>query len=63
VGVSSRAEVKTTIEGDADSEYTKRARQRGGSGEDCTDSDPVASNGKERARVSAQKQKKKKGTH
>jgi hypothetical protein len=36
-------------------------RQRGGGGEDNTDSGPVASNGKEIARGSAQKQKKKEG--
>jgi hypothetical protein len=59
--VSSRAEVRTTIEGGADGEYTRRGRQRGGGGEGSTDSSPVASNGKERASASAQKQKKKEG--
>jgi hypothetical protein len=59
--VSSRAEVKTTIEGGPDCEYIRRGRQRGGGGEDNTDSGPVASNSKERARASAQKQKKKEG--
>jgi hypothetical protein len=38
----------------------RRATASGG-GEDNTDSGPVASNGKERARASAQKQKKKEG--
>jgi hypothetical protein len=41
VGVSFRAEVKTTIEGGADREYTKK-----GDSEDNTDSGPVALNGK-----------------
>jgi hypothetical protein len=38
-----------------------RGRQRAGGGEDNTDSGPVASNGKEKSRASAQKQKKKEG--
>jgi hypothetical protein len=60
MGVSFRAEVETTIEGGVDREYTKRGRQRGGGGEENTDSGPVASN-IERARVSVQTQTKKEG--
>ena len=62
VGVSSRAEEKTAIEEGTDCQYIERVR-RGGDGEDNTENDPVASNGEERGRTSAQKQKEKERVH
>ena len=62
MGVSSRAEEKTAIEEGTDCKYIERVR-RGGDGEDNTENDPVASNGEERGRTSAQKQKEKERVH